>query len=460
MVTLEVGDRYTKVSGASIVEKEAVKSLTSAKPAGYQYSTAFRLRTWDGNISLYRYNKFPSGLLDRVEYGLKEKGINYTAIRKDLPEVAAAEIHSAELRDYQKEAVTAVLSHGCGVLKMATNSGKTLVAASVILSTGCSAVVVVPSRALLLQTADKLEEYMETRVGRYGAGFKDIDNNVTVVTIASLDNFVQCTDLSDNRTVIIDECHHTRSKSIFDTIFGIPGMYRVGMSGTPLHYDELDDLKLIGATGDIIYEIKNIEMIDSGYSTKPIIIFTPVESPKSEDDYHTAYRRCIVGNALRNIMIADISKEEYNRGPILVVANWIEHAKCIYQACDRIGLTHLTMLTGKDSTETIERVLTNFGAGVSSENNVQVLVATDIFSEGVDIPEISTVVLAGGGVSHISLLQRIGRGLRVHSSKNELHVYDFIDDTNGYLLAHSMERCNVYEEEGFETRLRCGAVPF
>ena len=83
-----------------------------------------------------------------------------------------------------------------------------------------------------------------------------------------------------------------------------------------------------------------------------------------------------------------------------------------------------------------------------------VYIATPIFDEGIDVPAIDVVVLAGAGKSHIKLLQRIGRGLRKKEGEdNTLVIHDFIDDTNKYLFKHSKARVAVYKDEKFDKEL-------
>ena len=57
---------------------------------------------------------------------------------------------------------------------------------------------------------------------------------------------------------------------------------------------------------------------------------------------------------------------------------------------------------------------------------LQILFAVDLFNEGLDIPEIDTVLFLRPTESAIVFLQQLGRGLRLHPSKSCLTVLDFI----------------------------------
>lgn len=442
MLTLVEQDRHTLVQDANLLEKQIIREAIHARPKGYRFMPAYKAGSWDGYISLYKDSKFPSGLLKIVMDALSAASVEYQIdFNADTPQPTnSIEVSGYNLREYQQEAVVSALTATRGVLHMATNAGKTLIMASIIQATGNRAIVIVPTRALLMQTAEKLEEMLQIPIGRYGAGNEDL-LPVTVTTMASLPKLVK-EDLEGNITVVCDEAHHTRADTVFDNIFKIPGPYRYGMSGTPMTYDALSDLKLIGATGPVIYTVRNEELINLGFSVPPDIRFLEVDEPDMWDaDYDTAYRECIVGNDLRNEMLARVAKEAAR--PVMILVNWIEHVDAL--------VYHITCMkiTGQDHTARIQAVLDGMRDG-----DVDILVATDIFGEGIDVPSIRTLILAGGGKSHIKLLQRVGRGLRQADNKDQLVVYDFIDDTNKFLMRHSERRYKLYKEESFSVSLQ------
>jgi hypothetical protein len=57
---------------------------------------------------------------------------------------------------------------------------------------------------------------------------------------------------------------------------------------------------------------------------------------------------------------------------------------------------------------------------------LQILFAVDLFNEGLDIPEIDTVLFLRPTESHLVFLQQLGRGLRLCPGKSCLTVLDFI----------------------------------
>lgn len=445
MIEFTYSDVYTKVK-ANLLERREIKKLLAARPDGFQFSPKFKRGIWDGYISLLdRQDKFPSGLLGYVLENLDRRNIDYDVHGYELfdYQYQPYNIPGYDFRDYQAEAIKEVLAQQRGILKMATNAGKTLVSAAIIKATGMRAVVVVPTQALFMQTSEDLEAMLNIPIGRYGSGHAILED-VTVCIMASFNKLVK-KDLSGNMAVILDECHHGKSDQVFDNVVKIPGPFRVGMSGTPLTYERLADLKLIGVTGSIIYEVRNAELIAAGWSSKPVIRFSKILEPKQpakSKDYQAIYRAGIVDNPMRNSRIATIANSERSRGPVLIICNWVEHVNNI-TALDSTFLH----ATGSTPTRELERLLTEF----NGSNDV--LVTSPVFGEGVNIPAVSTIIMAGGNKSHIQILQRIGRGLRKAEGKSELHVYDFLDATHKYLLKHSEERYKIYKDEGFDMEM-------
>ena len=91
------------------------------------------------------------------------------------------------------------------------------------------------------------------------------------------------------------------------------------------------------------------------------------------------------------------------------------------------------------------------------------LVSTPIYRQGVDIPEIKTVINAAGGKATIDVIQKVGRGSRIlqpdGSKKETFEVYDIKDVGCGcrgelhksceWLHKHSTERRKAYEKYGY-----------
>ena len=102
----------------------------------------------------------------------------------------------------------------------------------------------------------------------------------------------------------------------------------------------------------------------------------------------------------------------------------VEHAEFMCRYFNSRGIPSI-FLTGKSSDE--ERK-TAKGRLVSGE--VRFIFVVDIYNEGVDIPEVNTVLFLRPTESLTIFLQQLGRGLRLAEGKDCLTVLDFIGQAN------------------------------
>ena len=140
-------------------------------------------------------------------------------------------------------------------------------------------------------------------------------------------------------------------------------------------------------------------------------------------------------------IIEQVNKDKY----CLVIVNEKEHGGIILDMIKKNSSIWAYFIHGDKTSMERQMALSDF-----KEKEVQVLIATSILDEGVDVSGINCVFLAGGGKSMRMILQRIGRGLRRKEGDNQLIVYDFLDRFNDFLEDHSEERLKVYKEEQFD----------
>lgn len=455
MVTIVLGDAYSKICGCPPQLLAKVRDIAKARPEGYRHMPKYRSGKWDGYISLMRGMYYvPTGLLRDVVGILHNANVkiayDYSHVRRTLHKEDLRDdiLHGIVMRNYQVDAARTLLEKERGVARMATNSGKTVVIAAIIKCLGNkNALVVVNSKELLYQTSDRLSRMLGRPVGLIGDSHRS-DSDVCVATIQTLSSLAKHSDLAEqfasNDILIIDECHHVSGNRTFDVLMEIPGWYRFGLSGTPLQSQALRDLKLIAATGPVCVNISNSYMIKHGWSATPTVHMIDVGTDDDrywELSYPNAYSACIVNNDFRNETIAAIAmKEAMNNSSVLIIVDRIKHGLLLQEMIEGSEF-----LSGQSNIELRMDTLAKLAEGGN-----QVVIATNIFDEGVDVPALDVIILAGGGKSYVRLLQRIGRGLRRKEGDNRLTVYDFWDDTNKYLIEHSEQRYNTYIEEGFE----------
>jgi len=467
----------TRVEGPFEAYRHLTSSLMIAHPKA-RFMRAVKLRRWDGMVRFFNSNTktLDTGLVYRASKVLKKEGYECETVRPRIPRFQERQpqglLDIDELRDYQIRAVDQLLRVLRLAIQCPTGSGKTEIGAEICRRTGYPTLWVVHSKDLLRQTAKRLRVLLQDEpIGVIGDGYFNVELN-TVATVQSLSKIETPRFWEPWHALIIDEAQHTSAETWYWVASQCKNAHvRVGLSGTIKTGDPIRDMKLEGATGPRSVITKSKTLVDKGILARPRIVMLrpPAEtyptyqlvrdeicpewrdnrrvlSKKGSELFTTAYIRGIVKNETRNKWISSIVAYHILRGDkVLVLCSRIPHGELLSRACGA------TFLHGKVDAAERERYLETF----QEETNGACLVASTIFDEGVNIPEVDVLVLSGGGQSTIKTLQRLGRGLRRRPGKEEVVVYDFLDgadteESKDYLAVHSARRLQDFRDEGYK----------
>jgi superfamily II DNA or RNA helicase len=245
---------------------------------------------------------------------------------------------------------------------------------------------------------------------------------------------------------ILDEAQYAGS-STFQLInrMSIGARHRFLFSGTPWR-DSGDDILLEASCGPKICDVDAKFLIDKGFLVKPHIFYKEVKKiAKPGTTYQEVYKRYIVENVDRNNLILKATKIllKDNRN-ILILFKQIKHGKMIAELLEDNNISTI-LLNGSMSSSDRQSIIKEVKSGKH-----RVILASTIFDQGVDIPILDALILAGGGASSGRLLQRVGRVIRTFENKSDAIVYDFLDNCK-YLKNHSEKRFKILmSEPGFE----------
>jgi len=457
-VTFSVNNIRTTFSTSSYHVIRLIDHLTSFPAKGYQFSERFRQGLWDGRIHLlYKPNlSFPTGLLPPVLKELDVNGYSYQVndVRVDPtpPSLYPLQLKGVELREYQLEAIKEGLKQKRGIYNMVANTGKTEVAIGLTQVLGLKTLFLTHRKDLLYQTQERFRLRLGREVGVIGDGKFEPDF-ITIALPESLRRRLRDKEVKDFvrgvGLLICDEAHRMPAPTYYKVFQSCPAFYRFGFSGTPLSREDGRDMMLVAATGEVIYSVGHDFMIQEEFSVKPIITFYKVQTPKLPEylDYENVYQRGVVECEERNNLIVEKVKEAVGKDKtVLVLVKLIRHGEILDSLMPK-SIKHRFVWGESGSKERVEEKLK------LDKKKLDALVTSTIFDEGVDIPSLDVLVLAGGGRSEIKILQRIGRGLRKSKGKRDVEVVEFFDSHHRYLLKHSLKRFREYSDErSFEVR--------
>src|SRR5699024_11067122 len=241
-------------------------------------------------------------------------------------------------------------------------------------------------------------------------------------------DFTTTTHVFEANGALTHNCHHSKADTWFNNLSLCENAdYRIGLTGTVDKKDEMGYQRLQALFTRVIAKVTNEQMIDQGVSSKPIIRVVPMVEPRDieqVDNYLEAYRLGIVENDARNETIAKLAVGYKLRKPggVLISVKEIDHGDRILEKLQDmnadVGFRH-----GNSDIEHRTNTLHKFAQG-----ELDILIASTIIDEGVDMKSIGCMVLAAGGKSMRQQLQRIGRGLRLNGiDGNRVMVFDFED---------------------------------
>ena len=383
-----------------------------------------------------------SGFLQELLLFCKKEGIKIEEIKDDrtkfpfqgkfeYEEIAKDFDPKFDYIDHQVKAVRAMLKANTGICKLPTSSGKSYIL-SIFLkrAVGVRSLILVEGVSLSIQLANDLRNDGHDVGICNGKGKKDGYHMVSTV------GSVKKIGLEKFNCVVVDECHSSAAKGYQDFFEKTSFPLRYGLSATPEGNDSFRFAKIRQYLGGIITETKATELLDNNVITPPEIIFKKIEC-KPTLDWQSAYDKNIVHNKQRNNLVRSLALD--SGVPTLILYKIIEHGEILKEL-----IPEATLLSGENSIKERQDAIDKFKSG-----EIRILIASNIFKQGISINNIQFFINASGGKSKIEVLQKIGRSLRKFEGKKKVPVIDFMDEGNSFTYKHSLQRLGLYKNAGF-----------
>lgn len=482
-IKIEINNIRGKIlNQLNIDQLSVLQSLCSFKVENSEFkANAFKYRKkggfeWDGYRKLFniRYQIFPIGLLDKVRNAFTDAGIPVEIIDKRKKKDISIKYNMANygIRDYQTNAVLSSVMNGNGIIKAATGSGKTTIAARTIGELGKRAIFVVHTRDLLYQTIESFQRmFPDETIGQIGDG-KINYQNITVATMQTLailndieieknkydeessdikETKIQYKDIynptewheyrNSVQCVMFDEVQIVCSQTAYKVRFLFEyANYAFGYSASPWR-DDGSDLMIEAAFGRRIVDITASELIQKGYLVRPYITIKTAPPVWEGKTYDQVYRSAIVENTLRNMQVAQDAMEQYKLGRnTLVLVTQIKHGQILENMLNNMG-TPAVFISGKSGMKKRKQTIEDMRNG-----KAQLVIASTIADVGLDVPRLQSIIEAGAGKSSVTALQRLGRIMRPFEGKDKCYFITYRDDVP-YINSHIERKIKIWSTE-------------
>lgn len=364
------------------------------------------------------------------------------------------------LYGYQQNAVEAVLQAKNGILVAPCGSGKTQMGLEAVARIGGKTLWLTHTTDLLTQSMNRAKQCFGLPASEYGtitAGKVNVGNTLTFATVQTASNI----DLSQYRDewdcVIVDECHKcvgspTRMMMFYKVLSALSARFKLGLTATPYRADGLERC-MFALIGGVIHEVPQsavagntvpvrVKFIDTGY--KPDV-------DKITDGDGTLNYAKLIGDITENkdrnaVIVGEIQRAAQNGG-VLVLSDRLQHLDVMEkQLCAVLPYrtARLGIASTKAEKERRARILADLNDGA-----LNVVFATyKLAKEGLDVPNLRTVVFATPQKDKTTVIQSAGRVARKAEGKDFGTVIDFSDDF-GLLYGYEKKRRGYYKKNSY-----------
>jgi superfamily II DNA or RNA helicase/diadenosine tetraphosphate (Ap4A) HIT family hydrolase len=346
-------------------------------------------------------------------------------------------VQPAVPRPIQREALDALeasrlAGYRAGLVVMATGLGKTWLAAFDTARPQFRRVLFVAHREeILRQSRDVFRRVQpDGDFGLYYGGERRLEARVVFASVQTLARRLDAFAPDAFDYVVVDEFHHAAASSYRKVLGYFTPAFQLGLTATPDRMDGADLLALCGDNlvyqCDLVEGIRQAELVPFSYwGVADSVDFTPIPWRNGRFDPE-ALSRAVETRERAQQALEEWSARRGTRTLAFCVST--SHADYMAEFFADAGIACVAAHSGSTSAPRHQAI------DQLRNGTLEVLFSVDLFNEGLDVPEIDTVLMLRPTESPVVFLQQLGRGLRTTDGKDNLTVIDFIGNHRSFLL--------------------------
>lgn len=422
------------------------------------------------NNHMMAFEQFPVGLLPMVAKHAASAGVTIEV--EDTRSPAPSKNPDADLswlHDFQRKAVARCLKHTRGIVSSPTGSGKGEMITACAWAGNCTWLVMVHRSHLVADLRQRFELRTGESTGSIDSASGVTTARVTFATFSAINAALASEHAAEVREmlskvqgVIVDEAHTVAADTFSSVMRSCTGTYyRLGFSGTP--FDRLDErsIAVVAQIGPKVFGIPMSLLVERGFIPKAEIKMVWCEQKGSKArNYTKLYAGHVVNSKVRNGLAVDIMRSAQK--PAIAFVKLKRHGVALAKMACAAGI-NAEFVDGSVPESRRMVAVDSLRRGA-----LDLLISTVIFQEGLNVPEIRSVVNLAAGKSTIEILQRIGRGMRKDGDDDDtFEVWDIFDAiaTGGgrnlhprfgpkqWLVSHAVARATAMHRQGHKVRI-------
>lgn len=415
---------------------------------------------WDSHKALV-FEQFIDRYDDRYT---KNRIINKQKAMAKAAEIPSMESYKLEPNSMQVKFITSLrkifdAGENKALLISATGTGKTYASAFAMRELGFRRVLFLVHRNQIADQARRSFERVfsgSVSTGMVTGKYQEYDADYIFATVQTMsrDEILESYDPSSFDAIIIDEAHHSSAGSYRKVMDHFEPQLWLGMTATPDRRDAGSGSESIYDIFDhqIAYEIRLQHAMEEdllcpfhyfGITDLEVIADEGQSAEEKLENFRYLTSDERVDNVIKQ---ADYFGHSGDRVKGLIFCSRNKEAHELSVKFNERGLRTMALTgenTEEERAETIERL-----AGEECEDALDYILSVDIFSEGVDVPEINQVIMLRPTQSPVVFIQQLGRGLRKAKGKEYVVVLDFIGNySNNFMIPIALSGDRTYNKD-------------
>lgn len=391
----------------------------------------------------------PRGCFEQLMDILREQSIEAKIIDDSYEGERIEAEFQGVLSSQQSDVVTTILQNNAGTLSAATGFGKTVAATALIAERKVNTLIIVHRTQLMKQWTEQLAAFLNISpvdIGQVGGGKNKITGRIDVATIQSLNYGGQLKSfVTQYGQIIVDECHVISAYTFEKVLKQIRARYVVGLTATPIRKDGLQPI-ITMQCGPIRYTVDaKTQSLVRPFIHRLIIRETGFITEKT--DFHEIYQELVLDEMRNRQIFEDVLQSlEQGRSP-LILTERLEHLRVLENQFKGFA-KNIIVLSGKMKKKELTKALEKITEIPMNEERL--LIATGKFiGEGFDDARLDTLFLTMPISWKGTLQQYVGRLHRNFDGKEEVRVYDYVDEKVPELNVMAKNRRKGYKRMGY-----------
>lgn len=346
-----------------------------------------------------------------------------------------------------------------GIIVGATGMGKTSIIAGLLkmLPQSFNVLITTENRNVCLQLYQAIRPYMEKEIGLYIPpdiipGRCLVVNNHALQKLTSGIQHPSIPQLDQFDAWICDEVHRFITPSRYQLTQYLKPWYSWGLTATHERSDQAHLLNEI-IFGPVLYRYNHKDILETQQNHGLLPVYAQVhllesnETVTQDTPLHVRHRRLYLYNESLEVLLTSLVENRLTQNPNECILLFVDTLRqgIIYR--NWLDKWNFVFVHGRQPHALRENWLRKFKEGKHTR-----FIATDIWAEGINVPELQCVIDLSSKYSPARVLQRGGRAARQNNVKTHADYVFFLPTTPTSLLETHIQKIKYLHNMGWDIR--------